>query len=106
MLIEDQSIEWQDLEGGIKRKVMAYNDNMMIVKVCFETGGVGAVHKHYHTQASYIESGKFEITIGNETKLLKSGDVYFVPSDVLHGALCTESGILIDVFNPLREDFI
>jgi quercetin dioxygenase-like cupin family protein len=106
MLIEDKEIEWLDLGGGIRRKVMAYNSEMMIVKVAFETGGIGTIHKHKHTQASYVESGEFEITIGDETKLLKGGDVYFVPSDILHGAICKKSGILIDVFSPLREDFI
>ncbi len=106
MLIEDKEIEWLDLGGGIRRKVMAYNSEMMIVKVAFETGGIGTIHKHIHTQASYVESGEFEITIGDETKLLKGGDVYFVPSDILHGAICKKSGILIDVFSPLREDFI
>lgn len=106
MLVEDKEIDWVDLGGGIKRKVMAYNPDMMIVKVAFEAGGIGVVHRHIHTQASYVESGEFEITIGKETKLLKGGDVYFVPSDILHGAICIKSGILIDVFNPLREDFI
>jgi quercetin dioxygenase-like cupin family protein len=39
-------------------------------------------------------------------KTLKEGDVYFVPSDVFHGAVCLEEAVLIDVFNPIREDFI
>jgi quercetin dioxygenase-like cupin family protein len=104
--IDDAGIPWQDLGGGIKRKVMAYDDKMMIVKVAFETGGIGALHHHPHTQASYIAKGKFEIEIGEEKKILSEGDVYFVPSDIVHGAVCLEEGILIDVFSPLREDFI
>ena len=105
-LIDDAGIPWQDLGGGIKRKVMAYDDKMMIVKVAFETGGIGALHHHPHTQASYIAKGKFEIEIGEEKKILSEGDVYFVPSDIVHGAVCLEEGILVDVFSPLREDFI
>jgi len=79
---------------------------MMVVKVAFEAGGVGAMHSHPHTQASYVASGKFEITIDGKTKTLKGGDVYFVPSDLVHGAVCLEAGELIDVFHPLREDFL
>lgn len=105
-LIEDKEVEWLDLGGGIKRKVMAYDDQMMVVKVAFEAGGIGAMHSHPHTQASYVVSGKFDITIDGKTKTLKGGDVYFVPSDLLHGAICLEAGELIDVFNPLREDFL
>ena len=105
-LIEDSSIEWVDLGGGIKRKVMAYDDQMMVVKVAFEAGGIGAMHSHPHTQASYVASGKFDITIDGKTKTLNGGDVYFVPSDLVHGAVCLEAGELIDVFHPLREDFL
>ncbi|MCP9770225.1 cupin domain-containing protein [Lacihabitans sp. LS3-19] len=105
-LIEDSSIEWVDLGGGIKRKVMAYDDQMMVVKVAFEAGGIGAMHSHPHTQASYVASGMFDITINGKTKTLKGGDVYFVPSDLVHGAVCLEDGELIDVFHPLREDFL
>ena len=105
-LIGDKEIEWLDLGGGIKRKVMAYDDQMMVVKVAFEAGGIGAMHSHPHTQASYVASGKFDITIDGKTKILKGGDVYFVPSDLVHGAVCLEAGELIDVFHPLREDFL
>ena len=105
-LVEDKDVEWLDLGGGIKRKVMAYDDQMMVVKVAFEAGGIGAMHSHPHTQASYVASGKFDITIDGKTKTLKGGDVYFVPSDLEHGAVCLDDGELIDVFHPFREDFL
>ncbi|WP_304235772.1 cupin domain-containing protein [Jiulongibacter sediminis] len=105
-LIEDSQIPWEELGGGIKRKIMAHDEQMMIVKVAFEKGGVGAMHSHPHTQASYVESGVFELTIGDEVKNLKTGDAYFVPSDVEHGAVCLQDGVLIDVFTPRREDFL
>lgn len=105
-LIKDDQIQWTDLGQGIRRKIMAYDDQMMIVKISMEPGAVGASHHHIHTQASYVSGGKFEITIGGESKILEKGDVYFVPSMVEHGALCIEKGELIDVFHPLREDFL
>jgi quercetin dioxygenase-like cupin family protein len=105
-LIEDKEVEWLDLGGGIKRKVMAYDDQMMVVKVAFEAGGIGAMHSHPHTQASYVASGKFDITRDGNTKTLKGGEVEVVPSDLVHGAVCLEAGELIDVFHPLREDFL
>ncbi len=105
-LVKDDDIPWEKINAKIKRKVMSYNEDLMLVKVAFEQGGIGATHKHPHLQISYIASGVFEITIDNEMKTLKEGDVYFVPSDVLHGAICLEVGILIDVFNPMREDFL
>ncbi len=105
-LVSDDEIPWQQVEDKIKRKIMAYSEDLMLVKVAFEKGGVGATHQHPHLQISYVAEGSFEVTIADKTKILYKGDVYFVPSNVLHGAICLEKGILIDVFNPLREDFL
>jgi quercetin dioxygenase-like cupin family protein len=105
-LVTDDELPWEVVDPKIKRKIMSYNEDIMLVKVAFEKGGIGTLHKHPHLQISYIASGAFEITIDGESKILKEGDVYFIPSDLIHGAVCLEDGILIDVFNPMREDFI
>ncbi|MCF2444519.1 cupin domain-containing protein [Dyadobacter sp. CY345] len=104
--IVDSEIEWENLGGGLRRKVLSYDDNLMMVKVAFEKGGIGALHSHFHTQMSYIDSGVFEIVIGDQTQILRKGDGYYIPPDVIHGATCIEEGVLIDIFTPLREDFI
>jgi quercetin dioxygenase-like cupin family protein len=106
-LVADQDIPWTDLGGGMRRKIMSYNDNIMLTKIDFEKGAIGALHSHPHVQISYITAGgKFKVTIGNETKLLKDGDVYFVPANEKHGVVCVKEGQLIDVFTPMREDFL
>ena len=105
-LVQDDELPWEIVDAKVKRKIMSYNEDLMLVKVSFEQGGIGEIHKHPHLQISYIASGIFEITIGGEMKTLKDGDVFFVPSEVLHRAVCLEDGILIDVFNPMREDFV
>jgi len=102
----NNDVEWTDVGNGISRQIFGYDDKIMMVKVKFETGAVGAMHKHPHVQVSYVESGTFELTIGNEVKMLNQGDGYFVPSDILHGCVCKEAGILIDVFTPIRKDLL
>ncbi len=76
-----------------------------MVKVMFEKGAVGQPHAHVHAQTTYVVSGKFEMTIGNETKILQAGDGFYTEPDIMHGCICLEAGILIDVFSPIREDF-
>ena len=85
---------------------MAYDDRLMLVRVEFEKGAVGTLHSHPHTQITHVESGRFEVEIGGEKKILAAGDVFYVPPHVIHGAVCLERGTLIDVFSPMREDFI
>ena len=102
----ENEIQWEPAGEGVQRQVMAYDGQIMLVKVKFETGAVGAPHTHYHSQASYIVSGKFELTIGDEKKVLVAGDGYYVEPDMLHGAVCLEAGVLIDCFTPMRADVL
>ena len=99
-------IQWENAGPGIQSQVFGYDDKIMLVKVKFEKGAVGSLHQHFHSQATYVESGVFELTIGEEKKILKKGDGYYVPPNVIHGCICIEPGVLIDVFSPLREDFL
>jgi quercetin dioxygenase-like cupin family protein len=78
----------------------------MLVKVKFEKGAIGALHTHYHTQSSYIVSGKFEFNIDGKSKVVEAGDGLYIAPDCPHGLTCLEEGVIIDCFSPMRADFI
>ena len=99
-------LEWEVVGEGLKRKIMGYDDKIMLVKVDFQVGAVGVMHEHYHSQVTYVESGEYDLTIGDETKTVKGGDSFYIPPHVMHGAICRKAGVLIDVFSPIREDFM
>ncbi len=102
----ENEIDWENAGNGVQRQVFGYDEKVMLVKAKFEKGGVGAQHHHPHSQVTYVESGVFEMTIGNEIKRIQKGDGYYVPPNVVHGCLCLEAGMLIDAFSPGREDFL
>lgn len=104
--IEYEKTGWEKAGEGLKRKILGFDDQIMMVLVDFEKGAVGSIHKHPHRQVSYIAKGKFETVIEGIRKILKEGDSFFVPPDAEHGVKCLEKGILIDVFSPSREDFL
>jgi len=106
VFIENNDIPWEVTGPGVKRKIMAWDERLMVVKVQFEKGGVGTLHQHHHSQITHIESGTFEVEINGEKKVLTGGDAFYIPPNVLHGAICMEAGVLIDVFSPMREDFV
>lgn len=103
---EAQERSWIEVDPGVQRMIMAYNPDLMMVKVRFEKGAVGALHNHPHLQTSYIAKGSFDVTIDGTTRLLHEGDSFFVESNLVHGVVCREDGLLIDIFNPCREDFL
>ena len=78
----------------------------LVVKVAFEKGAVGARHTHYHSQATYVVSGRFEACVGETRRTLGPGDGYYVAPDEPHELFCLEAGTLLDIFSPLRADFL
>ncbi|GAB4335595.1 MAG: cupin domain-containing protein [Calditrichia bacterium] len=104
--IKNSEVPVEVVGKGVKRQIMGYDKNLMLVRVFFEKGGIGEPHQHPHQQVSYVEKGTFEVTIDGKTEVLSAGDCFVVPSNARHGAVCLEEGILIDTFSPLREDFL
>lgn len=104
--VEDESLLWESVGEGVQRKILAYDERLMMVRVRFERGGIGPLHQHPHSQITYVESGVFEIEMDGEKKVLKGGDAYYVASGRIHGAVCLEEGVLVDAFSPTREDFL
>ncbi|MCR5323149.1 MAG: cupin domain-containing protein [Lachnospiraceae bacterium] len=98
--------EPEDLGNGIVRRVLAYDKDLMCVENTFETGAVGAIHHHPHTQITYVVSGRFEFEIDGVKKIVEAGDTMLKTDNVEHGCLCLEKGILLDIFSPMREDFV
>ena len=79
----EKELKWEHPAPGIRRQIMGYDGQLMMVKVEFEKGAVGTLHEHYHSQATY-----------------------YVAPDEPHGCVCLEAGVLIDTFSPMRADFL
>ncbi len=95
-----------ELGGGTRRRIRAYNEDMMLVEVIFDEGAVGSDHTHPHTQISYVLSGEFTYHIAGERRVMRPGDSIVVKSGKVHGCTCVKAGTLLDIFSPMREDFV
>ncbi|MBL7875285.1 MAG: cupin domain-containing protein [Cyclobacteriaceae bacterium] len=104
ILTED--MKWEELGGGVSRKMLGYDNQIMMVLVKFEKGAVGSPHSHFHTQATYCAAGKFEFEIDGVKQVVNAGDGVYIEPNLVHGAVCLEAGILIDTFSPVRENFL
>lgn len=99
-------VPFENAAPGVKKKILAYGDELMCVENHFEAGAVGALHSHPHTQITYVLEGRFEFTIGDEKRIVKKGDTLLKQNGVVHGCVCLEKGALLDIFTPMREDFV
>ncbi len=65
-------------------------------------------HSHPHEQFVFCLAGEAEMIVGDKRFMMKKDDICYIPPDVPHGAVPSKTlGVtLMDVFSPLREDFI
>ena len=106
MFVLNVNISSENCEPGVTRKILSYTKELMMVEVCLEEGAQGYSHNHPHLQITYVAKGKLEFTVGDQVRIVKTGDSIFMPSDVMHGVKAREESILVDVFNPMREEFV
>ncbi len=97
---------WVQMAQGVRRQILGHGPDLMMVRVDFEAGAIGALHHHRHRQATFVSRGRFEITLGGEVTTLDTGDCFFAKADVPHSVRALEAGTLIDTFTPAREDFL
>ena len=79
---------------------------LMLSHVTIQPDSELPLHSHPQEQMGIILEGEFEMTIGDETRLLKKGDIYLVPTNIIHGGIThTERALILDAFSPPREDY-
>lgn len=104
------TMEGEPVFGTGLRKLLAYDDHAMMGHFLMPKGTVLPVHQHEHTQIGYVLEGKMEFTIGEGSKAEKltvtSGSGYIFHSMEVHSAVAIEDCIIVEVFTPIREDFI
>lgn len=94
-------------DPGVTRQVLSETPDLMVVAFRFtQEGAEGKRHNHPHVQSTYVETGRFVFTIGDESFEVGPGDSFVIPSNAFHGCRCLEPGTLIDTFTPRRDDFL
>ena len=91
------------LKGFTARSV--HTGSITLIYWSVEEGAAIPVHTHAHEQVAHVLKGKFELTVGEETKGLEPGVVAVIPSMVPHGGKALSACELLDVFHPEREDY-
>jgi len=106
-----QHLNWstipvEQVSEGIERQMLVGN-RMMICRFRFRPFLVTPEHDHPHEQMTIVERGRVRFFIGGKEQIATAGDVLHFPSNCWHGAtMMDEEVVLIDIFSPLREDFL
>jgi len=91
---------------GIQLKTLTYGEKTLFTEFRLTKGKILPKHHHPHEQTGYLVSGHIRLTIGAETFDVKPGDCWCVKGDVEHGAEILADSVAIEVFSPVREDYL
>ena len=97
---------YKDALEKIKLKTLAYGTKTLMAEFRLEQGAVLPRHKHPHEQTGYLVSGRIDLTIGDVTHQAIAGDSWCIPGDVEHNAVALAKSVAIEVFCPVREDYL
>ena len=100
------AIPVQQVSEGIERQLFC-GERIMVCRLRIAAHTVTPVHSHPHEQITMVERGRVRYVVDGQELVLKQGDMLHLPSGVAHGAtMLDEEVVLVDLFSPLREDFL
>jgi quercetin dioxygenase-like cupin family protein len=95
---------------GLETTILSglHGEKMMMALNATLPGHTVPVHSHPHEQIGMVYAGKAILRIGDEEQVVEQGDFFRIPADVPHGDTCMgdEPFIMLDIFYPVREDFV
>ena len=90
----------------IRMKTLVHGANTLMAEFRLERGAALPAHHHPHEQTGYLVAGRIDLTIGGTTFAVRPGDSWCIPGGVSHGAAALEDSVAIEVFAPVREDYL
>lgn len=91
---------------GVDFVVLSIGKDSMVTKMLYKPTDSVSFHKHPNEQSGYVISGKYKLKFGGEEFLLSEGDTYSLPANVEHSIEILEAGQVVDVFTPIRQDYL
>ncbi|HEY3421482.1 MAG TPA: cupin domain-containing protein [Methanomassiliicoccales archaeon] len=91
---------------GISRKTLTYGNHTLFTEFRLKADCLFPSHSHLQEQTGYLVSGSMRLTIGTEESMVGPGDSWNIPGNTVHGAVILEDSVAIEVFSPVREDYL
>jgi quercetin dioxygenase-like cupin family protein len=98
--------DFQPALPGIDRKTLVWGERTLATEFRMKAGSQLPIHSHPHEQTGYLVSGKLRLTIGPQRFDAGPGSSWCVPADVGHGAEIVEDAVAIEIFAPVRSDYL
>ena len=91
---------------GIRMKTLVYGAKTLMAELHLSQGADLPAHQHPHEQTGYLVSGRIDLTIDGTVHAVRPGDSWCIPGGVTHSAKIHEDAVAVEVFAPVREDYL
>ncbi len=95
-----------DALPGVRRRTLVHGPGTLQAEFTLAEGAVIPVHRHPQEQTGYLISGRVILTIAGVDHDLRPGDAWMIPGGVEHGARAIGASVIVEVFAPVREDYL
>ncbi len=106
MIYHKDSSGYENAMKGIRYKTLAYGANTSLTEFYLDRDTILPMHSHPHEQTGYLIRGRMVLIVGEERHEMKEGDAWSVPGNTPHGAEIIEDTVAVEIFSPVREDYI
>ena len=89
----------------LSRKIVT-GEREMLAQVYLKRGCQVPMHSHQAEQMTYVLQGALKFLIGGEDITVREGEVLHIPSRVPHQAEALEDTFELDIFSPIRQDWL
>jgi quercetin dioxygenase-like cupin family protein len=97
---------YTEIIKGIRIKTLCFGESMLMTEFFLQKDAVLPEHSHPNEQTGYLVNGKIRMFIGGTSRELVAGDSWNILKDVIHRAEILEDSVAIEVFSPVREDYL
>ena len=95
----------EELTPSIGRQVV-HTETMTIARIHLRAGAAVPRHEHPHEQVATVLEGSIRFLVGDEEQVVSAGESMFVPSGVPHEVEALTDSLVLDVFAPVRDDWV
>ena len=92
--------------AGVERKTLVYGTRTLMTEFRMQGPRILSAHAHPHEQIGYLVTGRLYMSIGGEVYDVQPGDSWCIPGDVEHQVEVVEDSVVIEVFSPVREEYL
>ena len=106
MFYKKNNDRYKPLLSGISLKTLVYGEKTLFSEFRLEKDSLLPLHAHPQEQTGYLISGRMRLFVGDEVYEVEPGDSWCVPGNVAHRAEILADSVAIEVFSPVREDYL